>query len=100
MKPLGKLDTTSRGFELIEFKDYYGHEASLQQSSMFSEEIFADKPGQSAIWLGLDKETIHEVTGERIGARMHLNREQVESLIAHLQGWLKHGTFKVKPTLT
>lgn len=43
------------------------------------------EPGISAIWLGCDD------------ARAHLDRKQVEVLIAHLQAWLDSGTFALPP---
>ncbi len=86
---LGKLDHTSRGFELIEFKDHYGEPCSLQASSL----AIYEKPGTSAIWLGCEEAKNHHVTGEALSPRMHLNREQVAALIAHLQSWLDNDTF-------
>lgn len=86
MKRLGKVQRTSRGFELIEFKDLYGYDCSLQASSL------ADK---SALWLGCEHESIHSVTGEQIGARMHLDRKQVAALINHLANWLDKKSFKI-----
>lgn len=98
MKPLGKLKRTARGFEIIEFKDCYGAESSLQASSM----ALLAKPGTSAIWLGNDHESVNPLTQEKMGARMHLNRDQVSALIAHLRNWLNRDTFRIpsnKPTV-
>jgi len=112
---LGKLDRTSRGFELIEFKDYYDVSCSLQMSSL----AIYEKPGISAIWLGCDDAqpkvlavkaaSVGVTTKETCGwvpfpipedvslsTRMHLDRKQVEALIGHLQSWLERGTFKGK----
>ncbi len=69
---------TDRGFEYIEFKDRYGEQSELQQSSLAEYE----QPGTSAIWLGLTKE------------RMHLDRIRVEWMIEKLQSWLDTGSFK------
>lgn len=87
---LGPLERTSRGFERIKFKDHYGDQCSLQASSL----AIYEKPGTSAIWLGQESEKTHPATGEKLGARMHLNREQVEALVKHLQAWLKNDTFE------
>lgn len=80
MKTLGDITQTPRGFEYIQFKDRYGAQCSLQVSSA------ADfvKPGTSAVWLGIED------------ARMHLSRDHVEALIAHLRRWLRHDTFAPK----
>lgn len=91
MKPLGKLKRTARGFEIIEFKDCYGTESSLQASSM----ALLAKPGPSAVWLGNDHESVNPLTQEKMGARMHLNRDQVMALIGHLANWLHRDTFKL-----
>ena len=72
------MKTTARGFELIEFLDCYDKPCSLQQSSLA---IYAT-PGTSAIWLG---------QGDY---RMHLEEDQVEALITHLQRWLDDGSFR------
>ncbi len=71
---------TKRNFEIIEFKDTYKQECTLQQSSIATYE----KPGTSAIWFGCGED------------RMHLNREQLEELMVHLNNWLEHGTFKLQ----
>lgn len=90
---LGAVERTSRGFEFIEFKDCYGEKCSLQASSLAEYE----KPGTSAVWLGCEEARKHPVTGEPLSPRMHLNRDQVTALIAHLQSWLDNDTFAVAP---
>jgi hypothetical protein len=110
---LGAVERTSRGFEIVKFKDYYGSECSLQASSL----AIHQKPGTSAIWLGVDSpqpKCLHSdasAFGVKTDAtcgwvdvplsdkimlttRMHLNREQIAGLIAHLQSWLDRDTFK------
>lgn len=72
-----EIKKTERGFELISFKDFYGAECSLQQSSL----ALYDKPGMSAIWFG---------QGD---ARMHINLELMKELLPHLQNWVKDGSF-------
>lgn len=58
---------TERGFERGEFKDHYGEDCSIQQSSLATED---------AIWLGRNV----EVSDKAAGARMHLTREMAGEL--------------------
>jgi len=111
-KELGTLEVTERGFEVIKFTDRYGAECSLQQSSLAE----ALQPGWSAIWLGPDdaKPQILASQAKAYGVktketegwipypvpdavmmttRMHLDFEQVKSLIATLQKWVDTGSF-------
>jgi hypothetical protein len=113
MTTLGPIKHTSRGFEQVEFKDRYDAKCSLQASSLAEYE----KPGTSAVWLGIDDPQPKCLHGDaaRLGVktnatcgwvdyplpeqvmlttRMHLNREQVEALIGHLQSWLENDTFQ------
>ncbi|MES2367010.1 MAG: hypothetical protein V4563_14135 [Pseudomonadota bacterium] len=117
MKPkkLGNVKRTHRGFEIISFKDHYGTSCSLQASSL----AVYEKPGASAVWLGVDDPSPKCLHGDAAGlgvktdatcgwvdyplsdkvqitTRMHLNREQVEALIPALQNWLNRDTFKAK----
>lgn len=87
---LGPVERTERGFQIINFKDAYDEPCSLQMSSA----AIYEKPGTSFVWLGCDSETVHEKTGQKCGARMHLDRKQVEALIVHLSAWLTRDTFK------
>lgn len=84
-----KIDHTGRGFELIKFKDRYGAECSLQQSSLADFE----QPGSSAIWFGLCGNEPKRHMGESLGMRMHLSFEQVKGLIPILQRWVDTGSF-------
>ena len=86
---LGPVTTTARGFEIIEFKDYYNSPCSLQMSSV----AIYEKPGTSCLWLGCMEYQEHPVTKEELSPRMHLDRKQVKALIGHLQRWLNAGTF-------
>lgn len=112
-----KTSKTSRGFELIEFKDCYDTPCSLQASSASMDDDL-DRPGTSAIWLGTDDampkvmwKNAHAV-GVKTDAtegwvpypipdevslrtRMHLNREQVSELTRRLQAWLDNGSFEI-----
>lgn len=95
MKPM-EVTHTNRGFELIEFKDEYDIECSLQESSLAS---------KRCIWLGCNKANPRVlVPGQSwqpvpmpadyiADTRMHLDEEQVKALIVHLQRWLDAGTF-------
>jgi len=69
---------TSRGFELIRFKDRDGRWCSLQQSSIADFE----PPGSSAIWLGFEEEN-----------RMHMSRLDVIRLNDYLSRWILTGSF-------
>jgi len=114
MANLGKVSRTPRGFEIIEFKDHYDIPCSLQMSSLAE---YAH-PGISAVWLGTNSAQpkvmasqaaslgiqTEQTTGwipypipeqVSLNTRAHLNRKQVAALIAHLQAWLKDGTFRV-----
>lgn len=94
---IGKVGTTARGFELVEFTDFYDVKCSLQQSSLATED---------AIWLGCDEANPRVlVPGEGwtkidlpentvCDTRMHLNREQVERLVESLSLWLDTGSFE------
>ena len=82
MKNLGPITRTPRGFELIEFEDCNGVSCSLQQSSLAE----FTPPGSSAVWLGINSEAV--------GSRMHLNLEQVRSLIKILKRWEASGSFQ------
>lgn len=66
------------GFPGIAFRDFYDNKCSLQMSSLCE----GFPPGQSALWLGTDKD------------RMHLSREQVVSLMYELDCWLRDGVFQ------
>lgn len=73
-----EIKTTERGFELVEFEDYYGQHCSLQQSSL----ALYEQPGASAIWFGVGS------------ARMHLSLEQVKALLPLLNNWVEGGSFR------
>lgn len=92
--PLGKVTETTRHFEVILFKDRYESPCSLQQSSIFDDE-HANHPGATAIWLGIDRQdTTHDGMFDAANqTRMHLDRKQVQALIAVLETWLKVGSF-------
>lgn len=70
-----KIKKTNRGFSVIEFKDSYGKQCSLQESSSASE---------PKIWFGVDD------VPNGLGG-MHLTREQVKELLPHLNRFVKTG---------
>lgn len=98
---LGAINHTSRGFEIVDFKDRNGVSCSLQASSLAEYE----KPGTSAVWLGCDDADpkillpgkgwtkVEWLPGTIANTRMHLSRELVAALITHLQAWLDRDTF-------
>lgn len=63
------VESTSRGFKLIKFKDSNDNDCSLQESSSASE---------NCIWFGKDD-------------RMHLNQNMVKNLLPYLQYFSDHG---------
>lgn len=80
-----KTEKTPRGFGIIEFKDSYEQECSIQDSSSVDPKI----------WLGVDNtgkqiSDQHGVFNSEVGARMHLDADQVEALVSILQKWLKN----------
>jgi len=76
-KHLGKISATEKGFPIIIFKDYYGMECSVEMSTL----ALYEQPGSSALWIGPDKK------------RMHMERDQVISLVMVLDSWLQTGEF-------
>lgn len=76
-----RLKMTERGFKRGEFTDLYGEACSIQESSSV-------KP---SLWLGCEHESVHGVTGEKIGARMHLDQRLAKQLLRHLQQFVKTG---------
>lgn len=75
-------ECSDRGFVRGEFKDRNGDACSIQESSLATEDC---------IWLGLNHEQTHHVTGEPCGARMHLTKEMAADLIDILQRFVDTG---------
>lgn len=80
---------TERGFGLVTFKDRYGQECSLQDSSLATE---------SAIWFGVvntgpNLEGPTGVKNFKIDARMHLTQEQVKQLLPVLTYFAETGDY-------
>lgn len=84
-----ELDTTPRGFVIGEWKDLYGWKCTIQESSLAF---------HNAIWLGCSSTPegeglgpIDKISGEHIGARMHLDVEMVKALLPLLQHFVENG---------
>lgn len=79
-----KFEKTERGFARSEFKDAYGVDCSLQESSALG-----------FIWLGCEENcSPHHVTGDPLSPRMHLSREQVKALLPYLKQFVKTGSLQ------
>jgi hypothetical protein len=89
-KQMELAPANDRGFQKGKFKDRYGADCSIQESSLATE---------ACIWLGCDHETIHGKTGERCGARMHLTQAMVSELIPLLQHFVDTGELPVNNKL-
>lgn len=79
---LSTLDkkVTKRGFGYYEFKDKYGQECSLQDSSLASE---------AAVWFGVDI----NLKGEEVRNRMHLTQDQIKALLPILTHFAETGEY-------
>ena len=103
---LGNEKKTGRGFALLEFQDSNRVECSLQTSSALDFDEKVDSEGNRTygykLWIGCDSPNpkicttamgwvAHELPeGVQCTTRMHLSREQVRSLVGHLQAWLEN----------
>lgn len=94
-----KIERTERGFSIVNFKDRYDVECSLQKSSLATE---------NCIWLGCN-EANPQIMASRImeggvgwvkypipddvliNTRMHLTQDQVKELIPILQKFVNTG---------
>ncbi|MDD4352238.1 MAG: hypothetical protein PHU71_04665 [Candidatus Gracilibacteria bacterium] len=94
-----KTKKTQRGFDYIEFTDYYGEKCSIQKSSL------GDK---DAIWMGVDdanpqimaSKVVKNGTGwvkyplpddVLLSTRMHLTKKQVKQLLPILIKFIETG---------
>lgn len=95
--PVEELETqvTQRGFGIVNFKDRYGLDCSIQKSSaaMFD-----------AIWFGVDTDSAHPIVqvGSEwkqvvlpedavVSSRMHLDKQGVAAILPHLLKFLAEG---------
>jgi hypothetical protein len=113
-----------RGFKLVKFRDEYGEDCSIQESSRTAcenDDRTVDDP-KGWIWLGIDdaKPRIMKAKARALGiepppgevggwmpyplpedvlltTRMHLNETQVRGLVARLTLWLETGS--LTPTI-
>lgn len=79
-----KITRSDRGFEFLEHDAYppgANHDSRLasQSSAVGEYEDSLERPGSSYLWIGMHH---------------HLNREEVEQFVAHLQSWLETGNLK------
>ena len=112
---IGKVGKTTRGFEIVKFRDRYGVACSVQASSL----ALRLTPGTGAIWLGCDDPDPRVMASKASGlgiqttettgwvpfllpeevllnTRAHLDRRQVRALMVTLQRWLDTGSFSGK----
>jgi len=92
-----KTTITKRGFDLIEFDDYYGESCSLQKSSIAS---------LDAIWFGIHN-AIPKVLSNAgwvdypihsdvlLTTRMHLTQDQVKELLPYLIKFAETGNINL-----
>jgi hypothetical protein len=77
-----KTGASARGFSLVEFRDKYGQECSLQESSIAT---------QACVWFGVDRGIKDGNYLQDIHARMHLTQEQVINLLPYLHYFAETG---------
>ncbi|PZE12262.1 hypothetical protein DMX10_16975 [Pseudomonas sp. 57B-090624] len=89
------ITTTTRGFQVIVFKDQLGEACSLQLSSI------TDAP---CCWFGITAPYLKALgagglqdiplpPGALVASRMHLTQDQVRALLPHLQAFAETGEF-------
>lgn len=100
-----EINKTPRGFSVGKFTDFYGHQCSLQKSSLATEDC---------IWLGIDDACPQIMASQaaqfgiktdqktgwiaypipadvHLSTRMHLSREQVAMLLPVMQKFVETG---------
>jgi len=103
-KGVFRHETTPRGFQTVEFTDFYGNKCSIQESSVVPN-----------IWLGLNDIKLQTFQPHRgwvdypipddvqVWTRMHLSVEQARGLIPYLQnfvdGYALYETSDTPPSL-
>jgi len=76
------LSRNGRGFQRVELDGPIGIDLHLQQSSVVGDYHDAiNRPGTSAVWIGVGCQ------------RLHLNREQAMFVLRHLRSWVAFGHF-------
>lgn len=100
---------TIRGFEVQHFKDDYGVDCSIQESSAWEPHIWlgVHKPDLKIMWKDAEKCGIPVPTQAgwydypippevHIQSRMHLTRKQAKKLAKRLEYFANHGRLKDK----
>jgi hypothetical protein len=89
-----KKNTTERGFGVFEFKDLYGVNYSIQESSLATDD---------AIWIGVSEakakilvsgkgwQEYNIPQGVHIPTRMHINKEQAKGIVEVLNKFIETG---------
>lgn len=69
---------TTRGFDRVDFKDFYGRDCSLQESSMAA---------TRGVWLGVEPDQVTRdmrTPDDQPRSRMHLTQPEVANLLPYL----------------
>lgn len=84
---------TIRGFEVQRFRDDYGHDCSIQESSSVNPHIWlgVNNPPHRNMW---DDAESFGIKIEAKSGRMYLSQEQAKSLAKKLLYFAKHGVLK------
>lgn len=89
-----KQTKTSRGFRIIEFKDYYNVECSIQESSIASPKCIwfgCDKANPQVCIAGKGWQPVTFPKDTLFHTRMHLTRKQVIKLLPTLLKFILFG---------
>jgi hypothetical protein len=94
-----KKGVTGRGFPIIEFQDRYGHECSIQKSSLATEDAIWVGPNDAnpQILASMTKEggtgwvPYHLPEDVSLYTRMHLTQDQVKELLPILMAFAETG---------
>lgn len=114
VEPIGDFSRTQRGFGIVKFKDGYGYDCTIQQSSSAMGDF---------LWIGVDNAQQHAqvmaVHARHFGIqtdqmngwveypipkevmipdRMHLERKDVRRLVKLLNNWLRTGELGEDPS--
>lgn len=89
------MKLTNRGFEIIQFSDANDAQCSLQQSSSVEPHIWlgCNDANPRQLISGKGWQPVQMPKGYIADTRMHLNKEQVQALVEHLQSWLESQSF-------
>jgi len=90
------IKRTSRGFQIVEFKDIYGTDCTLQKSSLAEREALWLGPHEASPQIcipGKGWQPVPFPEGTLFTTRMHLDKKAVRKLMVYLQNWLDHNSF-------